>query len=64
MQQKLAADLAKTKGRYVVAADGTVLDNITGLAWTALDSFQVLGRCMDYRQAVQYVRPAERRRAQ
>jgi hypothetical protein len=54
MQQKLSEDLAKTKGRYVVAEDGTVLDNFTGLAWTTLDSFQVKGRCMDYRQAVQY----------
>ena len=56
LQQRVSDDLVKTKGRYVVTTDGTVRDNKTSLAWTTLDSFQVMGRCVDYRQAVSYVK--------
>jgi len=55
LQKKVINDLAKTKGRYVVTPDGTVRDNVSGLVWTMLDSFHVLGRCVDYRQAETYV---------
>jgi len=56
LRQKLSDDLAQTKGRYVVTKNGTVQDNVTGLVWTILDSFQELGRCVDYRQALAYVK--------
>ena len=55
LKQKVAADLAKTRGRYVLTKDGTVRDKATGLEWTMLDSFDVMGGCVDYRQAVAYV---------
>ena len=51
LKQKVSADLAKTKGRFVVLKNGTVRDAVTGLDWTMLDSSDVMGHCVDYRQA-------------
>ena len=51
----MSSELANTKGRYGVTPDKTIQDKVTGLDWTMLDSFQVLDRCVDYRQAVEYV---------
>ncbi|MEN8243892.1 MAG: DUF4388 domain-containing protein [Thermodesulfobacteriota bacterium] len=59
LRQKLLDDLAQTRGRYSVTRNGTVQDNVTDLVWTMLDSFQELGHCMDYRQAVAYVKQLE-----
>ena len=55
LKQKLVKDLAQTRGRFAVTKEGVVKDKITGLDWTMLDSFEMLGRCVDYRQAVAYV---------
>jgi len=56
LKQKVSADLAKTSGRFVVSKNGTVRDGVSGLDWTMLDSSDVMGQCVDYRQAVAYVR--------
>ena len=56
LRQKVSASLTSTKGRYVVAQNGTVLDKITGLSWAMLDSLQVTGHCLDYRQAEAWVK--------
>jgi hypothetical protein len=55
LRRNMSSELANTKGRYVVTPDKTIQDKVTGLVWTMLDSFQVLGRCVDYRQAVKYI---------
>ena len=55
LRQKVSNDLANTKGRYVVMADKTIQDKVTTRAWAMLDSSQVLGKCVNYRQAVKYV---------
>ncbi len=55
LRRNMSSELANTKGRYVVTPDKTIQDKVTGFVWTMLDSFQVLGRCVDYRQAVEYV---------
>ena len=56
LNQSVSANLAKTNGRYVVSQDGTVQDKVTGLNWTLLDTFDILDHCLDYRQAVAYVK--------
>jgi len=55
LRRKVVADLASTKNRYAARQDNSVVDNFTGLVWTMLDSYQTLGRCADYREAVKYV---------
>jgi len=56
LKQKVIADLAKNNGRFVASKNGTVRDGVTGLDWTMLDSSDVMGQCVDYRQAVAYVK--------
>lgn len=59
LRQKLSDDLAQTRGRYAVTENGTVQDNVSGLVWSMLDSFQALGDCVDYRQALAYIKQLE-----
>lgn len=49
---------SKIKGssRYRSNGDGTFTDLTTGLSWTILDSYQELGGCMIYEDALKYVR--------
>lgn len=62
-QKKRASQLravteSKIKGssRYRSNGDGTFTDLTTGLSWAILDSYQELGGCMTYEDALKYVR--------
>jgi len=54
-REKMKAKL-KPLGRYVAHGDGTFTDSVTGLMWSILDSHLVLGECLDYGGATQYVK--------
>ncbi|MFH2218818.1 MAG: DUF4388 domain-containing protein [Pseudomonadota bacterium] len=46
----------KSVDRFVANGDGTFTDSMTGLMWCVLDSGIELGRCIDYKSAVEYVK--------
>jgi hypothetical protein len=54
-REKMKAKL-RPLGRYVAHGDGTFTDSVTGLMWSVLDSHLVLGECLDYDGAKQYVK--------
>jgi len=55
-KQKAIAALDKTQGRFVLSGDNAVMDQITGIMWSLLDSQGELGVCMDHRAARRYVK--------
>ncbi len=55
LRREMKARLGAT-GRFVVDSDETVTDKVTGLTWCLLDSYQDLGSCIDYNEAVAYVK--------
>ena len=55
MLKKLAADLERAGGRFTLNEDGSASDSVSGLAWAALDSFQVSGGCLNFREAARFV---------
>ena len=56
LRQKVAADVSRARGRYVVNTNGTVTDTASGLMWTLLDSHLHLGKCLNYPSAANYVK--------
>ncbi len=55
-KQKAIAALNKTQGRFVLSGDSAVMDQITGMMWSLLDSQGELGVCMDHSAARRYVK--------
>jgi len=55
LRKKTTADLQKTDGRFRGQGDGTVLDTVTGLVWSVLDSRQVTDGCLNHNEARKYV---------
>jgi len=53
---QMTAKIERGDGRFAAAANGTVVDRRTGFMWCILDSFQQLGKCIDYNAAAAYVR--------
>lgn len=53
MQSILAGERS---GRYIDNQDGTVTDTKTRLTWVLLDSSGHLGRCINYYEAIEYVK--------
>ncbi|BBO75503.1 hypothetical protein DSCW_29200 [Desulfosarcina widdelii] len=48
--------LRPVSNRFVAHGDGTVSDRVTGLTWCLLDSHLVLGKCLSYSAAKDYVK--------
>ena len=55
-RKKVIAQIGQSGNRYVTNGDGTFTDTKTGLMWGLLDSYVELGRCQNYKSAVQYVK--------
>ncbi len=55
LRREMIAKLEKT-GRFVPNGDETVTDKVTGLTWCVLDSFQELEGCLNYKEALSYVK--------
>ncbi len=56
IEKSILRDLEKTDGRFVENSDGTIVDKRTGLMWCLMDSMAEMEQCMDYEEAVQYVK--------
>jgi hypothetical protein len=55
-RKKMALLLQDLKGRFVDNQDGTVKDTRTGLTWNMLDSSIERRKCLNYEDALQYVK--------
>ena len=54
-REEMRAKLKPFK-RYVAHGDGTFTDSMTGMMWSVLDSRLELGECLNYEDAIQYVK--------
>jgi hypothetical protein len=48
--------LSSANERFIVQPNGTVKDNKTGLMWNLVDSTTLLNRCLDYKEALNFVK--------
>lgn len=55
LRDQVAEQLQPVASRFVDHKDGTVTDRVTGLTWCLLDSSLILGKCISYQRAGQYV---------
>jgi hypothetical protein len=55
LRAQVASQLRPLASRFAVHPDGTVTDHTTGLTWCLLDSHMMLGRCISYQDARDYV---------
>ena len=55
LQEQMSRQLRPLADRFVDRRNGTVTDRVTGLMWCLLDSYLVLGKCISYTTANEYV---------
>lgn len=55
LYRQVTDQIRPVSSRFVAHADGTVTDRVTGLTWCLLDSHLMLGKCISYRDAKDYV---------
>jgi hypothetical protein len=53
---KMTELLSGTGERFTVQSNGTVKDSKTGLMWNLIDSTTLLNRCIDYKEALTFVK--------
>lgn len=55
-RQRVRGLLRKTGGRYVEKTDGVIMDRETGSMWCMRNSYLALGKCVNYEDAMRYVK--------
>jgi hypothetical protein len=53
---KMTDLLSSTSERFIVHPNGMVKDSKTGLMWSLIDSTTLLNRCIDYKEALNFVK--------